>query len=167
MYLPKADTLQQYTLTCNSKDNAPKSIAIYGSADGKTYEKIDERQNQSFRRDLSINFYAVSNTKEYSYYRLDIENADVQNIGLCELQLICGQKDEAEDQVLYGDVDGNQKIDATDALYVLQNCVGIRELDERATKAADVNNDGRIDTTDALNILQKAVGILDMFEAEE
>ena len=69
--------------------------------------------------------------------------------------------------MLYGDVDGNQKIDATDALYVLQNCVGIRELDERATKAADVNNDGRIDTTDALNILQKAVGILDMFEAEE
>lgn len=166
MYLPKADTLQQYTLTCNSKDNAPKSIAIYGSTDGKTYEKIDERQNQSFRRDLSINFYAVSNTKEYSYYRLDIENADVQNIGLCELQLICGQKDEAEEQVLYGDVDGNQKIDATDALYVLQNCVGIRELDERATNAADVNNDGRIDTTDALNILQKAVGILDKFEAE-
>lgn len=166
MYLPGTDALRQYTLTCNSKDNAPKNIAIYGSVDGKTYEKIDERLGQSFRRDLSINFYAVNNKKEYSYYRLDIENPDVQNIGLCELQLICGKPDEDE-QILYGDVDANGKIEATDALWTLQAFVGSRQLDEKAFKAADVDADGEISTSDALKILQKSVGLLDKFAVEE
>ena len=133
--------------------------------DGKTYEKIDERLGQSFRRDLSINFYAVNNKKEYSYYRLDIENPDVQNIGLCELQLICGKPDEDE-QILYGDVDTNGKIEATDALWTLQAFVGSRQLDEKAFKAADVDADGEISTSDALKILQKSVGLLDKFAVE-
>ena len=61
--------------------------------------------------------------------------------------------------VLYGDVNGDEKINSEDALMVLQSVVGLTELDERAAKAANVNSDDKIDTQDALGILQFVVGI--------
>lgn len=155
MYMPTAQTLRQYTLTSKSKSAAPESITVYGSADGKTWEKLDERQNQSFRWDLAINFYAVDNTKAYNYYRLDIENKNVENIELCELQLICGEVKETD---AVGDADLSGDVTVTDALLVLQNAVGKIEFTERQKKACDTDGDGRITVSDALTVLQIAVG---------
>ena len=64
-----------------------------------------------------------------------------------------------DDDVMYGDVNGDEKINSEDALMVLQSVVGLTELDERAAKAANVNSDDKIDTQDALGILQFVVGI--------
>ena len=68
---------------------------------------------------------------------------------------------------LYGDLDGNGSIEATDALWALQAFVGSRNLDEDTKKIADVDGSGEVDASDALNILQKAVGLRDKFAVEE
>lgn len=68
---------------------------------------------------------------------------------------------------LYGDLDGNGSIEATDALWALQAFVGSRSLDEDTKKIADVDGSGEVDASDALNILQKAVGLRDKFAVEE
>lgn len=57
-----------------------------------------------------------------------------------------------------GDVDGNEKIDAADALAVLRCSVGLEDRIDRDT--ADINRDGKINSGDALLILQTAVGLV-------
>ena len=69
--------------------------------------------------------------------------------------------------VMYGDVDGDKAVTATDALWALQAYVGSRALDEAQTKAADVNIDKTVDTSDALAILQYAVQLRDKLPTVE
>ena len=73
----------------------------------------------------------------------------------------------AEPEVLYGDVNNDQAVDATDALWVLQHSVELRTLTETELKAADVTDLGKVDTKDALQILQKTVELIDQFDVEK
>ena len=57
-----------------------------------------------------------------------------------------------------GDVNGDKKIDAKDALQVLKYAVGKAEFTLNEEWAADVNRDEKIDAKDALEILKYAVG---------
>lgn len=62
-----------------------------------------------------------------------------------------------------GNVNGDESINAADALLVLQAAVGKTQLDEMQELYADVNGDTKIDASDALEILQVAVGKKDHF----
>ena len=68
--------------------------------------------------------------------------------------------------ILTGDVDGNQVIDADDALEVLQHAAKMITIRQEMQKAADVTNDGRIDADDALDILKYAARLIDHFIAD-
>ncbi|MCL2488468.1 MAG: family 43 glycosylhydrolase, partial [Oscillospiraceae bacterium] len=59
---------------------------------------------------------------------------------------------------LYGDVDGKNGVDITDARLLLQYLVGKADLDEIQLKAANVKGIGSADITDARLILQYLVG---------
>ena len=64
------------------------------------------------------------------------------------------------EQPTYGDVNGNDKIEAADALLVLRYVVGKAELTEAQQIAADISfmfyeeAEHKVDTADALLILQ-------------
>ena len=62
-----------------------------------------------------------------------------------------------------GDINGDGKIDASDALLCLQHSVQLTTLTDNAAKAADVTRDGTIDASDALKILQYSVGLVKEF----
>ncbi len=75
---------------------------------------------------------------------------------------VCGAVREVETGMI-GDVDGNGKIDSTDARLVLQYAVkkiGASALD---VDLADVDGNGKVDSTDARLILQYAVKKTDAF----
>ena len=79
---------------------------------------------------------------------------------LAELTAAEGKIDElkkAQPQFTPGDVDGNGKINAVDALWVLQSAVGKRQLNELQTLAGDMDQNEKLDATDALAILKLAV----------
>ncbi|MBR4869058.1 MAG: dockerin type I repeat-containing protein, partial [Clostridia bacterium] len=69
--------------------------------------------------------------------------------------------------VPYGDVDGDGRVSAADALEVLKAVVGNVTLTEEQTVLADVDGDERISAVDALEILKKVVGKIDRFPVEE
>ena len=52
---------------------------------------------------------------------------------------------------------GSDPISVQDALYILQNLVELRTLDDDQIKAADINGDGKITIQDALKVLQHNV----------
>lgn len=60
--------------------------------------------------------------------------------------------------VTVGDVNGDDKINAVDARWVLQVASGIRTLDADIMSAADVNQDNKVNAVDARWILQVASG---------
>ena len=87
------------------------------------------------------------------------------------MALLCPPAVLAEDDVpvvdrVYGDITGDGKADAADALAVLQHSVELIALEEEKADFADVNADRIIDATDALLILQKSVQLVKQFPAE-
>ncbi len=65
-----------------------------------------------------------------------------------------------------GDVDGNGKIQAADALLVLKSVVGKVELTEAQQIAAKTADSGEISAENALHILQKVVSNIQRFPIE-
>ena len=63
-----------------------------------------------------------------------------------------------EPDVVMGDINGDGKIDAKDALFVLRIAVDKFTPDEKQAQAADVNKDETINAKDALEILKNSVG---------
>ncbi|MBQ6819449.1 MAG: dockerin type I repeat-containing protein, partial [Clostridia bacterium] len=66
----------------------------------------------------------------------------------------------------YGDVNGDGKDDAADALEVLKSVVGKVKLTDAQLLAGDVNGDKAVNAQDALLILQKVVGKLPAYPVE-
>jgi hypothetical protein len=66
----------------------------------------------------------------------------------------------SNEDVKFGDVDGDGAITAYDATLVLQHVVGMITLEGNALKAADTDHDGNITTFDATLILQYVVGMI-------
>ena len=99
---------------------------------------------------------------ELMYNGVSVTLNEVEQRGGCDSEIMYIRRTAIgpdDDDVMYGDVNGDEKINSEDALMVLQSVVGLTELDERAAKAANVNSDDKIDTQDALGILQFVVGI--------
>ena len=59
-----------------------------------------------------------------------------------------------------GDVDGNDIVDASDALVVLRYSMSLGQLTQEQLVYADFNQDGVVDTVDALLILRRAMNII-------
>ena len=70
---------------------------------------------------------------------------------------------EIEPDVLIGDVNGDGKIDVSDATIVQMFAAEVIIPTDEQKKAADVNNDGKIDVTDATLIQMFAAEIIDHF----
>ncbi len=70
-------------------------------------------------------------------------------------------------QVVYGDIDGDGKVTAADALEVLKSVVGKTTLTDEQFTAADTDGNDKADAADALNMLKKVVGKIDKFPVED
>lgn len=64
--------------TAQFPGRAPKSWALKGSNDGKTWTTLDVRTDAADVANFSTRFYKISNTTAYRYYRLDdiVSNGD-------------------------------------------------------------------------------------------
>lgn len=63
------------------------------------------------------------------------------------------------DDVIYGDINGNGKIDTEDARTALRAASGLSSLSEEQMLKADINRDGIITIFDARQILRAAAGL--------
>ena len=76
-------------------------------------------------------------------------------------------KADTKPDVTYGDVNGDNTIDVSDALLVCQIYLGNVAPTDAQNAAADVNGDGAVDVSDALMICQFYLGNITEFPAEK
>ena len=94
----------------------------------------------------------------------DAQKALVTNLD--KLLAVEAALDELLPDVMFGDVDGDGAVSASDALEVLKSVVGKVTFTDDQKLAADVTGDGKADAADALDILKKVVGKIDKFAVE-
>ena len=176
----KYDALEaDYGDISNIIDNAPKLTAAESTYQGKISDYNDMVTASKAVKE-AIDAIPLPVTKEsVDFIVVAREGFDsfVASYGKAKMLIHIGEeaKKKLEDaeaaipgsDVMYGDVDGDKAVTATDALWALQAYVGSRELDEAQTKAADVNIDKTVDTSDALAILQFAVKLRDKLPTVE
>lgn len=71
-----------------------------------------------------------------------------------------------ETKIPYGMINEDDRIDATDALLILQYSVELISLDEEQLVRADVDGDQKVNANDALLILQYSVALISAFPVE-
>ena len=69
--------------------------------------------------------------------------------------------------LMYGDTNGDMKVNSIDALSILGYSVGKVTLTENQLICADVNGDGNVNSVDALDVLRYSVGLIDCFSVEK
>ena len=62
-----------------------------------------------------------------------------------------------------GDLNGDGKINTSDAVYILKAAAGMMTLDEKQSRLGDCNGDGKVNTSDAVMILKYAAGMISGF----
>jgi len=111
-------------------------------------------------QDILYNLGIISNFPEYDFTKdMDGKPWNVSpSIGCYEVG--------AENQIIYGDVDGNGEISAYGAALTAQAAVGLITLTAEQIQAADVSGEGEVSAYDAALIAQKAVGLINKFPVE-
>ena len=61
--------------------------------------------------------------------------------------------------VLYGDLNGDSKVNALDLLKVQKHIIGSTKLSGSSLKSADTNKDGKINALDLLKIQKQILGV--------
>ena len=68
---------------------------------------------------------------------------------------------------LYGDLDGDDRVDSMDALAILAHEAGLSKIEDDKLVLADTNGDTEVNSMDALHILQYEAGIIPELSVEQ
>ena len=110
--------------------------------------------------DSYVDSYVEANGHEMGqWYVYTLSTARVKG----EMRCDCANCDHYESQYLpyLGDVNGDDKVDTTDAKLIMQFDLGMIDSTALNLNVADVNGDGKVDTTDAKLIMQFDLGMVD------
>ena len=67
--------------------------------------------------------------------------------------------DDTSTDFILGDVDGNKKVNATDARKILRYVAGLEQLNDNQLKAANVDGNKKVTATDARKVLRHVAGL--------
>lgn len=111
---------------------------------------------------FSVDFTVTADINDILDLSLNVvEATDVNSDDLVVSKTDSGSIEVVE--LLYGDLNFDNRITAVDALMVLSSSTEEIELTEDARKAGDVNGDGNVSVSDALQILYYSAELIDDF----
>lgn len=162
-----------------STDVAPQkptglsSTAATGSTVTVNWQAVDGAQSYDIYVDgkevaanLAACTYTITGLELDSSYEVAV--VAVNQAGTSGRSLVkVVQTSEVDDSQQLGDVDGNGRIEATDALNVLRNVVHLRDFTDAQKISADTDGNGRVEAKDALEILRYVVHLIDRFPAQK
>lgn len=98
----------------------------------------------------------------YGELGVEYENEIVSSPGYCKVVVEGGSAPE----ILYGDVNGDGKVNVIDAGLLVQHCRKLTTLTDDQLKACDVNGDGKVNVIDAGLLVQYCRKLISKFPVE-
>ena len=147
----------------------------YGRDDRTCYsvsfvDPIADGKNLNAGEIASLTFKAVENMDQDWRNSFTVERAHLAQQTIWK---DLGETDDANvsyseiGDVLYGDADGNGKIDNIDSVMVYNYYIGLNDLTEDGLRAADVNRDGKVDNIDSVLIYNYYIGLESSFPVQD
>ena len=126
-------------------------------AKGKTIEFIPNAKLDAILKEEKISNYNITDLKGNTLAKKDEILATGYSLNVLD-------KDNKTVKIKYsiikiGDINGDGKVQAKDALETLRNSMGIKEIKGVYLKACDTDNDGKVKAKDALEILRYSMGV--------
>lgn len=108
--------------------------------------------NEAFK--ASGDMLVINVAVDASYKHDDVEISEIKFVTFSDLALVetFTVVNEQGEELLMGDVNGDNSIDTQDALLIIDKFLGVANANFNE-KVADLNNDGAIDTQDALLVI--------------
>ena len=118
---------------------------------------------------LNVEFEAVEGTEQQeTYVEFDYDEDFIfRNSKLEKMKIETGNGIITIIDIMFGDLNGDGKINVLDANLVRRYAAKLSELNEKQMVAADVSGDGKVNVLDANLIRRYAAKLIDKFLAEE
>ena len=116
------------------------------------YSFEGSRGNEAFKANGDM--LVITVTAAGNYTPADVKISDIKFVTWEDLELVetFTVVNEQGEELLMGDVNGDNSIDTQDALLIIDKFLGVANANFNE-KVADLNNDGAIDTQDALLVI--------------
>lgn len=108
-------------------------------------------------------FDLVGNDNDWT--DLSIQDLEVFNSNGDKFE-VTFQNGRLEIGVIYGDINGDQQVNAGDAILLLRHIAGIITLDSAQLQAGDLDGTAGVDVGDVIVLLQKIAGLITQFPVE-
>lgn len=150
------DNTLTVTVTNNGNADSPAKLALYDYASNEQLDVFDietVKAGSAVTKDIDLSAY-LEKCKSNIKVKVICDGDTNDAANSC---VVFSAMDNVTD-ILLGDVNNDEKIDASDASKVLEEYAAISTgndslFNDKQKKAADVNADGRIDSSDASDIL--------------
>jgi hypothetical protein len=139
----------------------------------------DENDLMAMTYDAGTNALVMlftTNGNAYSFYKYDLATRTISfmgyvgdvalNYGYANGDYFGGLALNVPVTALQGDVNGDGKVNTTDAKLIMQYDLGLIDENGLDLSVADVNGDGKVNTTDAKLIMQLDLGLITEFPKE-
>ena len=130
-------------------------------------DSINESNYKSVRKQVIIAGRMVQNLVDTFGEEILSNVSNYSNIQAAQDKISAILAEESKPAYILGRVNDDDKIDASDALMVLQHSVYLITLTDPNLSAADVDASGAVDASDALYILQYSVELIEQFPADQ
>ena len=140
IFMPIAPTI--FTITAEAGDGGeiePSGEIKVGAGGSQKFDITPDAEH--IVDDVEVNSQSMGPLDEYTF-------SNVQSDGHISVKFR-----------LRGDVDGDGRVNAKDAILTLRIAAGLITPDERQRKAADMSGDGVVKSNDAILVLRVAAGL--------
>ncbi len=163
---------------CDSKNYTDTLAYFTAGADIDVYVAMDARVATlpSWLSDWQSTSLSFTNSSDVTYnlYKKSVTSGQIvtlgqngQSSGCVNYSVMVVETPANEEPAgLWGDANGDGKVNAMDATLVARYAVGTYTLSDEASALSDVNGDGKVNAMDATLIARYAIGAIDKFPVE-
>ena len=153
--------------TKSSVQGGSESFVPFNGVDVKLYDSNWKLISSDYTIDENGKLNFTAPQQAGTYYLLGIDpSAKTEDACIAPASAKIIVEGGSAPEILYGDVNGDGKVDSLDAMFIYACHNGKKALSEKQRLAADVNGDGKVDSFDAMLVYAYHNGKIKKFPIE-
>lgn len=163
-YATVGDSFNSGVLTVDLKDNETGDDEVLIGWAAASPVNVTEASTLA-TVDFTVNANATGST-DVKVAVAQVANSDSALADESTIEAVAGTVTVDTAKVIYGDADGNGKVESADASLVAQAALDLITFTDSQIKACDVDGNGKIESADASLIAQRALDLITSFPVE-